>query len=265
MTQPAWFLPSIATLVLAVYAVGTIGAYAVRTAIYGRNINPRVAKVGGSKLMGIWLVDAFYWSAMLPGEALVALRVSPDALTWASLVLTAASGVVAAADHFSTAGLLLTLGAACDAFDGYVARKRGIGSDAGEMLDAVIDRYADAFTLIGLMVFYRFNGWAMLVPASAMVGSMLLSYVRAKAEAMKLELPGTVMRRHERTIYLVAALTIGPELSRWLGSPAGVRHPATVAVLLFVGLMTNYAAFQLLFAARRELVRLGRGPKEASK
>jgi len=263
MNTPGAFVPSVGTALLVGYGLVVMFAYAVKTAIHGRQVHPRVAKVGGSRLLGIWFVDAFYWGFTLPAEMFLRLRVSPDALTWTSLFVTGASGVVAATGHFSIAAVLLAAGAAFDAFDGYVARKRGIGSDCGEMLDAVVDRYADGAALIGLAVFYRFSAWQMLLPLAALMGSMLMSYVRAKAEAMDLELPGGLMRRHERIVYLLIALAIGPELSRWLGTPGGAVHPATLATLAFLGIMSNYAAFQLLFAGRRELVRLGRGPKES--
>ncbi len=101
-------------------------------------------------------------------------------------------------------------GAAFDALDGIVARARGLSSDAGEVLDAVVDRYADAAPLLGLAVYYRASLPALLLVLCALLGSMLVSYVRAKSEAMSLSLPGGLMRRHERIAYLTAGLLLGP-------------------------------------------------------
>jgi CDP-diacylglycerol--glycerol-3-phosphate 3-phosphatidyltransferase len=216
-------------------------------------------------LLNRWFLEAFYWSFKLPGRFFVWLGVAPDTLSWTSLAVTAMSAPVAAMGHFSTAGALVLVGAFFDSFDGLVARERGLCSDRGEMLDAVLDRYADAAPLLGLIFFYRFSAWQMLVPAAALIGSMMLSYVRAKSEALDLHLPSGLMRRHERLTYIVVALVIGPELSRWAGSPWGVIHPFTLGLVAGVGLIANYAAIRLLFSARQELVRLGRGPKEAKR
>ena len=78
--------------------------------------------------------------------------VSPDALTLISLVISGASLPFAALGLLPAAGASLLFGAAFDALDGIVARERGVASDAGEVLDAVVDRYADAAPLLGLAV-----------------------------------------------------------------------------------------------------------------
>ncbi len=238
-----------------------LGAYGVRTILLGRDTDERVARAGGSILLGRWFVEAFYWSFRLPGRFFVRVGISPDALTWTSLAVTVCAAPAAALGHFSTAGAFVLVGAFFDSFDGLVARARGLSSDRGEMLDAVIDRYADAAPMMGLVLFYRFSVWQMLVPFAAMLGSFLMSYVRAKSEAMDLSLPNGLMRRHERIAYIIAALVIGPELSPWLGTPFGAVHPATLAILALVAIITNSAAMSLLAAGRRELTRLGRGPK----
>jgi len=205
-------------------------------------------------------LEAFYWSFQLPGRLFVRLGVAPDTLTWTSLWLSACAAPAAALGHFSTAGLFVLVGSAFDSFDGLVARERKIASDYGEMLDAVIDRYADMAPLVGLVIFYRFSVEQMLVPFLTLVGSVMLSYVRAKAESLKLDLPGGLMRRHERITYVVVALVVGPELSHWLGSPFGVVHPATLTLLALVALISNVAAMRLTLNARRALAQAGRGP-----
>jgi len=242
---------------------GILGAYGVRTVLVGREDDPRVARAAGSVLIGRWFLEAFYWSFRFPGRLFVAMGVSPDALTWTSLAVTAGALPAAALGHFSTSGAFVLVGAFFDSFDGMVARARGLASERGEMLDAVIDRYADAAPMAGLIVFYRFSPWQMSVPLAALLGSFLLSYVRAKSEALGLLLPNGLMRRHERIAYTVAALVIGPELSPWFASPSGAVHPVTLAVLAGIAILSNGAALKLLHDARRELLRRGRGPQES--
>ncbi len=252
-------------LFVAGLSVSIMGAYGVHTVLVGREKDARVMRAGGSVLLSQWFLEAFYWSFRLPGRLFIRLGVTPDVLTWTSLVVTLGAGPAAALGHFSTAGAFVLVGAFFDSFDGMVARARNLSSDSGEMLDAVIDRYADVTPMVGLVLFYRFSIWQMMIPILAMIGSLLLSYVRAKSEAMGLDLPSGLMRRHERIAYVIIALVVGPELSRWLDSPLGAIHPATLLGLAVVAVVSNYAAFTLLLRARHELVRLGRGPKEAHK
>ncbi|MBI5548724.1 MAG: CDP-alcohol phosphatidyltransferase family protein [Deltaproteobacteria bacterium] len=246
-------------LVLA-FACSVIFAYSLRTVFIGRAADPRLAKEGGTAFLGRWLIEAFYWSFRSFGRVLLKAGFTPDALTWISFAMTMACLPAAALGHFSTAGLFFGLGAAFDAFDGMVARERGLASDSGEMLDAIIDRYADMAPLLGLAVFYRFSAWQMAIPLTALVGSVMVSYVRAKTEALDLSLPSGLMRRHERITYFVIALVGGPELSPWLPSPFGAVHPATLATIALVAVISNFAAVRLAAQGRAELVRLGRGP-----
>jgi CDP-diacylglycerol---glycerol-3-phosphate 3-phosphatidyltransferase len=149
------------------------------------------------------------------------------------------------------------LGAAFDALDGIVARERGVASDSGEVLDAVVDRYADAAPLLGLAVFYRASVPALLLVLIALLGSMLVSYVRAKSEAMSLSLPGGLMRRHERIAYLVAGLLVGPLLHL---ASVPVEAPLTLLAVGVVAVVSNIAAVSLTRSARAALIEQGRGP-----
>jgi CDP-diacylglycerol--glycerol-3-phosphate 3-phosphatidyltransferase len=242
------------------FACGVVLAYALRTVFVGRAEEQRVDKEGGTLFLGRWLMEAFYWTFRSFGYLLLKMRVTPDALTWTSFALTMACLPAAAMGHFSTAGLFFLVGSAFDAFDGLVARERGMASDSGEMLDAIIDRYADMAPLVGLAIFYRFSAWQMTIPLVALVGSVMVSYVRAKTEALGLKLPSGVMRRHERIAYFVVGLVAGPEISPWLPAPFGAVHPATLATIGFVAVTSNYAAVRLAAHGRTALLRSGRGP-----
>ena len=120
------------------------------------------------------------------------------------------------------------------------------------------DRYADAAPLLGLAIFYRASVPALLLVLFALLGSMLVSYVRAKSEAMGLSLPGGLMRRHERIAYLTAGLLLGPLLQM---TSLAVQMPLTLLAVAVVAVVSNLAAVQLTRAARAALVELGRGPR----
>lgn len=248
----------IALAVLGILAM-VPSAYAVRAVWAGRLPEARVAREGGTILFGLWLMEAFYWAMRWLGRGLVRTGLSPDGLTLTSLVITLACLPFAAVGQFAVAGGLLLLGAAFDAFDGIVARERRLASDAGEMLDAMVDRYADAAPLLGLAIFYRDSAWQMAVPLVALVGSTMVSYARAKGESLGQELASTFMRRHERIAYVAGALLVGPMLSPWIPISL-VPHPVTIAIIGLVGVMSNVVAAKLAREARRKLVAEGRGP-----
>jgi len=235
-----------------------LAAYGVRVAIAGRALDPRVQRESSTVLLGRFPIEAFHWALRAVGRNVSRTGVSPDTLTLISLVISGASLPFAALGSLPAAGASLLFGAAFDALDGIVARERGLSSDAGEVLDAVVDRYADAAPLLGLAVYYRASTPALLLVLFALLGSMLVSYVRAKSEAMSLSLPGGLMRRHERIAYLTAGLLLGPLLQL---TTVPVQAPLTLLAVTVVALVSNLAAVQLTRAARSALVQSGRGPK----
>jgi len=240
-------------------AVATLAAvtsillsYSVRVIRVGRLRTARLEGERGTALLGRYPIEAFHWALRAVGKVLVRSGLSPDTLTILSLVFTAATIPLAATGQFELSGLMLLFGSAFDAFDGIVARELGIASDGGEMLDAVIDRYADACCLLGLALFYRTHVVGLTIVLGAMIGSMMVSYVRAKAEALGVDVPAGLMRRPERIAYLAGALVFGRVLSSWL--PAGsASAPATLAVVGMVAVISNLSAVQMLSHARSQL------------
>jgi phosphatidylglycerophosphate synthase len=151
------------------------------------------------------------------------------------------------------------VGSTFDALDGIVARQQGVASDSGEVLDAVVDRYADAMPLAGLILYYHESSLAQVLVMLAWVGSFAVSYLRAKAEALSVTLRGGIMRRQERLLYLGLALLLGPTLNHLKGVPAA--RPLTLLIVGGVGILSNFAAVQLVTRTRQALAQQGRGPK----
>jgi CDP-diacylglycerol--glycerol-3-phosphate 3-phosphatidyltransferase len=228
-----------------------IATYGVRTALRGRETPERVAREGAT-FLGLWVMEAFYWSFQGLGSICIKLGLHPNTLTWFSLLITATSLPCAACGHFSVAGILFLAGSVFDALDGLVARKQKSASNAGELFDAVIDRYADSAVLIGLILFYRASIWQMIIPLIALLGAFMMSYVRAKNESLGINLPSRGMRRHQRVAYLGAALIAGPEIGT-LAPLTSIHHPITLAGVAFVGIKSNYAAVCLAIDGYRRL------------
>jgi CDP-diacylglycerol---glycerol-3-phosphate 3-phosphatidyltransferase len=237
-------------------------AYGTRLALAGRARDARTEREHPTVLLGRFPMEAFHWAMRSVADYIVRLRVNPDHLTYLSLAITGATVPLVASGAFTWAAFVLLIGSALDALDGIVARQRSIASDAGEVLDAVIDRYADALPLAGLVLYFRQSAAALVFIMWAWIGSFAVSYVRAKAEAMSIELRGGLMRRQERLLYLGIALLLGPVLPDVVGLP--VSRPWTVFIVGGIGFLSNFAAVQLTVRTRQALTQLGRGPSGQS-
>ena len=198
------------------FCYATVALWAVALTLYGVRIaargvfhSDRVSKIGGgTALVGRGIMDATYWAIEPVVRGLAALGVTPNGLTWAALILGLGAGVALAVGWFGLATLLATMSTIGDILDGQVARLTDSGSDRGELLDASVDRYTEFAFLAGLVMFLRTSGWWMALALGAMLASFMVSYASAKAEAMKVEAPRGLMRRHERSTFIASALAL---------------------------------------------------------
>jgi CDP-diacylglycerol--glycerol-3-phosphate 3-phosphatidyltransferase len=122
-----------------------------------------------------------------------------------SLLPALSAGVAVAFGWFGLGCMLATFAALSDIVDGVIARRTGVSSDAGEVFDAAVDRYSEFFFLAGLMFYYRDTWSVLLLTLAATVGSFMVSYSTAKAEAVRVPAPRGAMRRSERAVYLLVA------------------------------------------------------------
>jgi len=130
--------------------------------------------------------------------------ITADVLTATGLISAAATAVAVAFGAFYLAVVLLTLTGAHDLFDGPVAKAAGTSSVRGAFFDSVTDRVADAL-LMGGVAWYLVSqdeGHLALLPLAILGAMSLISYQRAKAEALGLEAKGGLMERAERMILL---------------------------------------------------------------
>ncbi len=143
-------------------------------------------------------------------RALLGARVRPNQLTVLGLSISALSAVAFAADRQRWAGLLLALAGALDILDGALARASGQASPFGAFLDSVLDRYSDLLVLAGIgFLFMRF-GRAVDVVATmtALIGTVMVSYTRARAESVGVDCKVGFMERGERILTLIVGALV---------------------------------------------------------
>jgi CDP-diacylglycerol---glycerol-3-phosphate 3-phosphatidyltransferase len=144
-------------------------------------------------------------------------NVTPDALTVSGVALCIAGAVVVFFEYagwafFVAGAALFVVGSLLDILDGALARTRGTGSPFGAFLDSTVDRVGEGFMLgaIGL-VFVRYDQlWAVALAFAAIAGSFLVSYTRAKAEALGLKGDVGFGSRAERVVVITVGLVLAP-------------------------------------------------------
>jgi CDP-diacylglycerol--glycerol-3-phosphate 3-phosphatidyltransferase len=222
----------------------TILVYLGRVLLRGRARHRRTDADGGSVFLHKSAMEMGYWLLGPVVQGLAALRVTPNMVTGFSVLPALAAGVAAAFGWFGLACVLGTLGALSDLIDGVLARQTGLSSEAGEVLDAAVDRYGESFFLCGLALYYRTELPILLLALAALVGSFMVSYTTAKAEACGVPPPRGSMRRAERAVYLlVAAGLTGFSRALFADRPSvWLRDLPIVAVVTLVGVVSNVSA-----------------------
>jgi len=155
-------------------------------------------------------------------DLLVRHRVSPNAITTFGTICTIIGGAIYASGHIRIAGWFIGLTALFDVLDGTVARRTGRSSTFGAFYDSTLDRVADGFVLGGIAIFYatsvRYGNVPMhVVAVLGIIGTFLVSYTRARAEALGIDAKVGLMQRPERVVLLSAPQAFfGLALDGWV-------------------------------------------------
>jgi CDP-diacylglycerol--glycerol-3-phosphate 3-phosphatidyltransferase len=170
-------------------------------------------------------------SAVSPiGAALARLGITPNELTIVGCLLNlVVAGLIIRGDLL-VGGVAMLLVAAFDTLDGAVARAAGLSSAFGAFLDSTLERYAEAIVFAGIVGYGALTGSAevVLLAYAAAIGSLLVSYARARAEGLGLRGDVGWLQRPERIILL------------GLGLMVGLLTP----VLWILAVFTNFTALQ---------------------
>ena len=135
---------------------------------------------------------------------MVAIGITANMVTFFGFVVNLIATFYFATGRLVTGGILILFGGSFDMIDGAVARAQRNSRASGALLDSVIDRYSEGFLLLGALIyFYSLESLLGIVLAfSAWFGSILVSYVRARAEGLQVTCKVGLMQRPERIILL---------------------------------------------------------------
>lgn len=244
------YLLAPAMLLLATFCL----AFAVYCARCAAGRPPVVDHVKHNQLFGPFLARFLLW-LIGPLERLLVGRVSPNAITLASLLLCGITGAAVALGHLPGAVWLYVFAGVLDVLDGRIARQSNQQTPCGALLDSVSDRWGELFVFAGYLWFLQDSPWLVAVMA-AIGGSMMVSYTRARAESLGVALSGGVMQRAER----IALVTCGSLIAAWCGVRGDAESLALVdqilgITMLICGVASTATAISRWITAYRELAR----------
>lgn len=161
---------------------------------------------------------------------LARLRIHPDVLTTVGLILFLIGGWLTALGYWRSALFALVTGSLMDGLDGVLARETDRRSTFGAIFDSVCDRFTEIIWIGSIIVYYLrngfFNGVYVYLSFAAITGSLMVSYVKARAEGAGIECSKGILQRPERLIILALFQLLGPQIMPW-----GLGIIATLAFL----------------------------------
>ncbi len=139
--------------------------------------------------------------------------ITPNALTWSGILVTAVAVGLIITGHLFAAGFVVLAAGFFDILDGALARSSNRTTRFGAVLDSTLDRAAEAALLLGIMIFYLLNTSersfvVVLLANVTMICSFLVSYIRAKAETIGVDCEVGLFTRTERVIVLALGLLL---------------------------------------------------------
>ena len=185
-----------------------------------------------------WLRKTFRGFLKAIAGFLNSLGIMPNTMTFLGLIGNIAAAYFLSEGKMILSGLIVLIMGPIDALDGTMARLRGEPEKFGGFVDSVTDRYSELIILGGLMVYFIDikNTLACFLVYAAAAGSVLVSYVRARAESLGFDAENGLLTRVER--YLVTVLSL------LLNQP--------IIGLGIIAVLGNFTAFQRIWFVRQQ-------------
>jgi CDP-diacylglycerol--glycerol-3-phosphate 3-phosphatidyltransferase len=166
------------------------------------------------------------------------LGLHPITMTILGLVGTTVGAFMIARGHVTWGGVIILVSVPFDALDGAMARLRGEANDWGAFVDSVSDRYSEVVTHLGLLIYYlnRDDVLGSALVFISVCGSLLVSYVKARADSVGFKANVGILTRVERYLVLAPALVFNiPIIALWI-----------------MAILTNFTALQRIMKVRRD-------------
>lgn len=197
-----------------------------------------------------FLQKVIYWVINPVVKGMIKIGITPNIITFVGLLgnIVAATlfvygGIEHAGDldYIGWAGAVILFSGLFDMMDGRVARLGNMSSTFGALFDSVLDRYSELVTLFGISYWLILSGyvWGSIITFVALIGSIMVSYVRARAEGLDIECKVGLMQRPERVVVTAVAAILSGVVT--------VEGFDSVLILIYamglIALLANLTAF----------------------
>jgi CDP-diacylglycerol--glycerol-3-phosphate 3-phosphatidyltransferase len=181
-------------------------------------------------------------------ERLIESRLTPNTISLTGFVLNLAAAALVVQRLFFLAGIAFIVGSVMDTLDGRYSRMSGKGTPFGAFLDSTLDRLEEGIVLTAVAAYFasRHNEIAVAAVVAAVLGSLMVSYTRARAEALGVACKVGLATRPVRVVILSVGLVFAK------GASLGHFELLAPAVYVLAGL-TVFTVLQRILHVRREL------------
>lgn len=176
-------------------------------------------------------------------------RISPNTITICALVLSLISAFFFSRGMIMAGGIFLFIAGILDTIDGLIARLKGQTSLYGALLDSTLDRYSEFFIFFGLLIYFR-DDWIFSVIMLGLLGSVMVSYIKARAQSLGQTRTVGLMQRPERFAIIIFGALLNAPVSLLLPD-----YPDSIFkfFLILLAVLTNFTALKRLFEGKADL------------
>lgn len=181
---------------------------------------------------------------------LIESRLTPNAISITGLVLNVVAALLVTQRYFFLAGVAFVIGSIMDTLDGRYSRMSGKGTAFGAFLDSTLDRVEEGIVLTAVAAYFATRGDSLVVACVviAVLGSLMVSYTRARAEALGVECKVGLATRATRVVIISLGLAFA--------KGASLGHFELLAPAIYVlAALTTITVVQRVYHVRKELKR----------
>lgn len=211
--------------------------------------DPNEIEDRGSFVLGGFVRNWFYWFLRPLEKLSLWLHLGPLFHNMLGVAFGVAAGVLFAVGRVNLAGWAILLGGVADILDGRIARALGVADERGAFLDSTLDRFAEVGAFVGLAVLFGRRVVPLVLVTTALGGSLLVSYARARGESVGIVCKQGVMQRAERLLILAFGGILDPAVAAWSGHAPGALLIVAVG-LVAVGTVGT-AVYRTVWIAQR--------------
>ncbi len=200
--------------------------------LLSKDVQKKMSKSMKTEFISHQLKDSFLTALDPIVDLFAKLNINPNTFTTIGFLISCIAALFMATGYMRVAACLILLSGLCDTLDGKLARSSGKVTKFGALYDSTLDRYSEVIFFFGLAFYFIKNEWYLtsIILAIGLGGSLMVSYVRARAESLGFHCKVGLLQRAERILLL--------------GAGALIHLYALVVAIWIIGFMSNVTAIQ---------------------